>query len=105
MLTLLHPEAHEVTSAVIVPEFGEFKLVVNRKNNQIIFRRQSIDSCKHVFTAEFAEDRCAWSDGVKPTSYKKQYRRIKKLERMIDTHLKRIDKYENEIEQIKRGLK
>lgn len=34
MITLLNPEAHEVTSAVIVPEEGGFKIVVNKASIQ-----------------------------------------------------------------------
>jgi len=60
MITLLNPEAHEVTSAVIVPEEGGFKIVVNKASIQNFVWRKSVNDCRRYFRDHFALTRCAW---------------------------------------------
>lgn len=60
MITLLNPEAHEVTSAVIVPEEGGFKIVVNKASIQNFVWRKRVNDCRRYFRDHFALTRCAW---------------------------------------------
>lgn len=60
MLTLLHPEAHEVTSAVIVPEAGGFKIVVNKGPLQIIKWQKQANTSMAFFRRNFALTKCEW---------------------------------------------
>jgi len=60
MLTLLNPEAHEVTSAVIVPSNDGFKIVVNKGSLQIIRWAKQANTSMAFFRRNFALTKCEW---------------------------------------------
>lgn len=61
MLTLLNPEAHEVTSGVIVPYEDRFKIVVNVGAIQHIRYPKTVNDCRRYFRDNFAMEKCKWS--------------------------------------------
>lgn len=61
MITLLNPEAHEVTSAVIVQEDdGFFKIVVNIGSIQHINYKKTVNDLQRYFRDKFAMEKCKW---------------------------------------------